>query len=245
MIEVINWLKKGKYISPGELQTDIHSHLLAGIDDGVQTWEESLEIINIFIELGYTKLITTPHILQDYYPNTPEIIKSKLSELKKQLREHHYTIQVDAAAEYFLDEFLLEKINKKKELLLIQNKYILFEMAFMTESPYLKEFIFKMKSIGITPILAHAERYSYYFNNIDHIEDIMERGALIQININSLTGYYTKPVRKLAEQLIDKGMVHLLGSDCHRIDHILRIKEAGSLKYFEKALNLPLLNRTL
>lgn len=241
---MLNWFQNRKRIPAGNLEVDLHSHLLAGIDDGAQTWDESLQLVSRFIDEGYKKLIITPHILQDYYPNTPENIKQKLYELKEKLKENHLSIELDAAAEYFLDEFLLEKINDNN-FLLINDKYILFEMSFMNESPYLKEFIFNMKSRGITPILAHAERYSYYFNKGHLIEDLIERGALIQMNINSLTGYYTKPVKKLAEWLIDNKMVHFMGSDCHRMEHLDLIKNATSLKYFEKALNLPLLNRTL
>ena len=238
-------LFKKEYVDLGVLKTDMHSHILPGIDDGSADLDESMELIRKFYDLGYRKLIATPHIMQDYYPNTPEVIRHKLRQVREMVSNEGLGIEIEASAEYYLDEFLLENIESGQELLLMSGKYLLFEMSFMEESPFLKEFIFKIRSRGLYPILAHAERYSYYFGKPEMITDLMERGCLIQININSLTGYYTKQVRQLAEKLVDLGHVHLLGSDCHRMDHLIRIKEASSLKYLKKALNLRLLNQEL
>lgn len=243
---MISWFNKKEVIFPGnDIKTDIHSHLIPGIDDGSQSMEESIALLRKFEEMGYSHLITTPHIMQDYFANTSDIIQNGLSQLRSEALKNKINLSIDAAAEYYLDEFLFEKLNKNDQLLTFGNQYLLFEMSFMSVSPYLNEFIFKLRSRGIRPILAHAERYSYYFGKVDAIEDLIERGVFIQLNINSLTGYYTKPVRKLAEQLIDRQLVHFIGTDCHRMDHLDRINEASSLKYFKKALNLPLLNRTL
>ena len=244
---MISWFKTNKQVLfPGnELLTDIHSHLIPGIDDGSQSIEESLALLKKFTELGYKKVITTPHIMQDYYPNSIVNIQDGLKKLQNEAQSIELPIHIEAAAEYYLDEFLYEKVTHNEELLMFGDKYLLFEMSFMSVSPYLNEFIFKLRSKGIHPVLAHAERYSYYFNKIEALEDLIERGVYIQLNINSLTGYYTKSVKKLAEQLIDKQMVSFLGSDCHRMDHLHRLNEASSLKYFKKALDLQLLNRTL
>ena len=237
--------KKQQPVDLSVLVTDIHSHLLPGIDDGARVFDDSLEMIRALIQLGYKKLITTPHIMQDYYPNTPEIILTKLEELKIVLKENDLNIEVEVAAEYYLDEFLMEKLDNTDQLLTFGKNYILFEMSFYNESPFIKDFIFKIKSSGLTPVLAHAERYSYYSGNLDKIEDLVERGALIQMNINSISGVYSKPVTKLAEAIIDSKLVHFLGSDCHHISHIDGINKTRLKKYCEKALNLPLLNSTL
>ncbi|MDH5398326.1 MAG: capsular biosynthesis protein [Cyclobacteriaceae bacterium] len=227
------------------MKTDLHSHLLPGIDDGSPDIETSLSLIRSLIDMGYEKLITTPHIMQDYYPNTPEIINKKLEELKSALQQEGIKVSLEAAAEYFLDEFLIEKLKQKEDLLLISNKYLLFEMSFMSESPYLKEFIFQARSAGLIPILAHVERYNYYIDNLEAIEDISERGALLQLNINSLTGYYSKPVQQLAEKMINRKLVNVLGTDCHHHNHLELIKKAKGMKYYEKAVTLPLVNYTL
>ena len=228
-----------------QLFTDMHAHFLPGLDDGAKDLGQSIMLIEEFVKLGYKKLIATPHIMQDYYPNTPEAIRGKLREVKEETVRQGLSVELEAAAEYYLDEYLIEKVNKKEELLLLKGKYVLFEMSFMTISPYLNEFIFHMMSMGITPVLAHVERYSYLDNKFTEVEDMVGRGALMQVNINSLSGMYSKPVRKFAEKLVDEGLVHFLGSDCHRLEHLEILKEARKKKYYKKAVHLPLINNTL
>ena len=225
--------------------TDMHSHILPALDDGAKNMDESINLIKGFIDLGYKKLIATPHIMQDYYPNTVQAIREKKNSVEEEIKRRSLPVLIEVAAEYYLDEYLLETIHNGDELLLLSNKYILFEMSFMNESPFVKEFIFKMKSRGITPILAHVERYTYYMDKLNAVEEIIERGALIQMNINSISGLYSRPVKKFAEKLIDAKFIHLLGSDCHNILHLNALKESRKKKYYEKAVHLPLLNNSL
>ena len=109
----------------------------------------------------------------------------------------------------------------------------------------MKEFIFLATTKGYKPVLAHPERYLYLQNNLDKAKDLLDRGVLFQINISSITGFYSKIVQTTANKLIDRGWVHLLGSDCHHLQHARLVEEAQNLKYFQKALSLPLLNNSL
>src|SRR6478735_7774612 len=105
---MFNWLKRKEKENarPAEaLHIDLHSHLLAGIDDGVQSVEQAEEIIRHFKQLGYTKLITTPHVISDAYKNTPEIIREKLNELQQHLKKVEVSVEIQAAAEYYLDDY--------------------------------------------------------------------------------------------------------------------------------------------
>lgn len=223
----------------------MHSHLLPAIDDGVTDLEEAEKIISEFITLGYKKLITTPHIISDLYRNTPQIIREQLAAVRTFLKERNLNISIDAAAEYYLDDHLFQSLKNNEELLTFGDNYLLFETNFISESLLLKEFVFLATSKGYRVILAHPERYLYLHNQYGKIEDLLARGVKLQVNISSLTGYYSKPAQKLAIELIEKGHVHFLGSDCHNINHIDLIKKARSSKYFEKALTLPLLNNSL
>lgn len=236
---MLNIFKSVKNKIPDKtLKTDIHSHLLPSIDDGSKSMEESIELIKGLIDLGFTKLIITPHVMQDYYPNSKNEILSNFNNLVSAVQNEKIEIKLEVSAEYYLDEFLLDKCNSLDNLILINNKYILFEMSFMDESPFLKEFIFNMKSKGITPILAHVERYHYYNNKISTIEDIKERGALLQINSISLTGFYGNLEKKQAQNLIDLKCIDLLGSDCHNTHQLEALKYAQYLKYYQKAISL-------
>lgn len=238
---------KSKRVSaPVPLLTDLHSHLLPGLDDGVKTFEEALEVIRVFQQLGYKRLITTPHIMSDVYRNTREGIGQRLDALNRYLAERHIDIAIEAAAEYYLDETFLHQIeNNEVPLTVGFPKYILFETNYLNEPYQLKDFIFKITTRGYKPILAHPERYEYALNNYEKLEDLRNRGVLFQLNMLSLINFYSKPVRKMAEKLIDKGWVDLLGSDCHNLNHAHLLREVHKTQYFKKALALPLLNNTL
>jgi protein-tyrosine phosphatase len=241
---VFNWFKKNRTDLP-QLQVDMHSHLLPGIDDGVSTLEEAAEIIAEFLRLGYSRIITTPHVMSDAYRNTPEIILEKLEELRVYLHEKNINMPVSAAAEYYLDESLSKMIETNQRLLTFGDRYLLFETNFITEPFNLKEFIFLATTKGYKLILAHPERYLYLQHNLDKVQDLIDRGVLMQMNISSLTGYYSKPVQQMAFKLIDRGMIHWLGSDCHHVQQTQLMRNAKTSRYFRKALTLPLLNNSL
>ena len=219
---MFSWFRKNKASEQrGNFPVvDIHSHLLPGLDDGVKSFEESEEIIRNFQHLGYTKLITTPHVMSDFYRNTNENIVTSLSEVNAYLRQKGIEITLEAAAEFYLDEVLVARIQTGDPLLTFGKNYFLFETNFMTEPLNLKEFIFLATTKGYKPILAHPERYVYLQNNFTKAEDLVNRGVLFQLNIASLTGYYSKAAQATAQKLIDKGYVHFLGSDCHNLHHI-------------------------
>lgn len=227
------------------LKTDIHSHLLPNLDDGVESLAESVEIIQDLYDLGYRKIITTPHIMKDFYNNDPQSIKEKTTELNKILEEKSLDIKLESAAEYYLDEHLIEMVEKDEALLTFGDGYLLFETSFMNQPFYLNDFIFKAKSKGLKPVLAHPERYAYLQSNPEQVDDLITRGVLLQLNINSISGYYSKPVKKMAEKLIDSKKIHFLGSDCHNKNHLNTLKESMTEKYFKKALSLSLLNHSV
>ena len=148
--------KKRKIITDHGL-TDVHSHLLPGIDDGAQSMEDSVDLVRQLGALGFKKLVTTPHIIHDFYPNNAEIIRSKLHDLKQRLLQEDIKIDLNAAAEYYLDEFFMDQLAQNSPLLTFGENYILFETPFMNEPNYLKESIFKLISKGLRPVLAHPE----------------------------------------------------------------------------------------
>ncbi|MEQ8363941.1 MAG: CpsB/CapC family capsule biosynthesis tyrosine phosphatase [Cyclobacteriaceae bacterium] len=242
---MFSFFKQKRQVSLTPLETDIHSHLLPQLDDGVKSLEESGQLIRQFIDLGYKKIITTPHVMNDFYRNESSDITEKLALLRQYLNAEKIDIPIEAAAEYFLDESLIERINKGEKLLTFGNNYLLFETNFLTEPFQLKEFIFSVTTLGYKPVLAHPERYQYLVSSFEKVEDLRNRGVLFQINIPSIIGAYSKPIQKLALQLIEKGWVDFLGSDCHNQIQMDVLKETFRNKYFKRALELPLLNRSL
>lgn len=230
----------------GILHTDVHSHLIPGVDDGSKTMEETIAILHKFQELGYKKVITTPHIMSDYFNNNQEIIYGGLEKVRAEIAKiPELTIELEAAAEYYTDTMFQELI-EKGEILTFGDKYVLFELSFQYEPANVKEVIFELSSAGYKPILAHVERYPYYINKWNKIEDYINRGVKLQLNINSLTGGYGKDIQKMAQSLIEKDLIDLVGSDCHRFEHLMAMESLRKNKYVHQILNNPkLLNQSL
>ena len=126
----------------------MHSHLIPGIDDGSKSIDESIAMLAKFESLGYKKVITTPHIMSDYFRNTPEIIMSGLDDVRNEVSKLNLNIEIDAAAEYYFDESLMERLNKKEKLLTFGDNYILFEFSFHSEPNQIDKLIFELLTQG-------------------------------------------------------------------------------------------------
>ena len=246
-MSLFSFLKKSKNPDPdlGHLKVDIHSHLIPAIDDGVQSMEESLEILKEMEVLGYRKIITTPHTMPGTFDNTPEIIYGGLEKVRQAITAEGINIQLEAATEYFLDEVFMEKVNSGEQLMAFGNNHVLVETSFLNAPPQLKEATFALTLKGYKMVFAHPERYLYLIENKKLLEELIDREVIFQLNAVSLTGCYSKPVQKFAERLIDMRVVSLVGTDCHNMGHINLLKDATKTKYWKKLLNLELLNNTL
>mgnify|MGYP000135566548 CR=1 FL=1 len=228
------------------LKVDMHSHLIPGIDDGAPDVETAVNLVKRFIEMGYEKIVTTPHIMSDHYKNTPETISNGLEALRAGLKEAGIKIPIEAAAEYYLDDSFMELLDdKENDLLSIgRNKYLLFELSMLEEPRELSDAIFKMSLRGYKPVLAHPERYGYMVKDFKKLEDVKNRGADLQVNLMSLVGHYSPEVKKTAEKLIDAGMVDFIGTDCHNMRHTRVLEECRKSVYLKKLIDSGNLKNT-
>ncbi|MFN0031430.1 MAG: tyrosine-protein phosphatase [Flavobacteriales bacterium] len=227
--------KKIEPVDLSVLQADMHSHLLFGIDDGAESLEDSIQLILHLQQLGYKKLITTPHIYQDMYRNTPDTIFPKLEIVREELKNRSIDVELSAAAEYFCDDHF-EKLIEEQNLLTFSARYVLFEISFAAENANLGRAIFNMRLAGYNPILAHPERYDYWHRDFSRYESMLDKDVLLQINISSLTGQYGPGAQRIAERLIEKGMVSFVGTDCHHMGHVQLTNAARSSPYMKMLL---------
>lgn len=227
------------------LEVDMHSHLMPGIDDGAKTVQESIELIRRLAGYGLRKLVTTPHIQHEYYRNTPEIILGGLELLRKALIEEGISIQIEAVAEYYLDEIFLQKIKNGEQILSFGSQYVLVETGFLRRSEVFSDCLFQLEMRGFKPILAHPERYQYLIQDRKLLQDILDRGMILQINLLSLTGFYSKPIQEFAESLLDKGVIQFFGTDCHNERYLDQLETLPNQKYWNKIKNSQLLNSGL
>ncbi len=207
------------------VKTDMHSHLLPGIDDGSPDTETSLLLINGLTDLGYRQFITTPHIMWDLYKNTPLTIGDTL----KKLRKTEKIPAMRAAAEYFIDDYFDALMDKDEPLLTISGKQVLVEFSFVAAPMDLKDQLFKLQIKGYEPILAHPERYTYLAGNKILFDDLKSMGCLFQLNLLSLSGYYGKVSQDLAHYLISKNYIDLVGTDLHHQRHLDALRSSKNI----------------
>ena len=239
--------KKKEVLEPFDLsrfKVDIHSHLIPGIDDGSQTMDQTIAMLAKFQSLGYKKVITTPHVMSDSFPNTSENILAGLEDVRAEIKKVGLTIEIEAAAEYYFDETFVAKI-KAKDLLTFGDNYVLLEFAFHSPPQYIDQMFFELQSRGYRPVVAHFERYMYYLGKIDRAIEWRQKGINIQININSLSGHYGPDIKKQAERLIDAGEFDFIGTDCHRIEHLILLENSLTSPYIRKIGNYLLKNTIL
>jgi len=226
------------------IKIDLHSHLIPEIDDGCFNMEESLSLVQKMHSLGYKKLIITPHIMHKKYPNTYKIIRQSLLELRSFLKVKNIDIEVEAAAEYYCDDYFLSLI-KKDELLYFGDKYVLFELPYNTYPENLNVVIESLLKKGYKPVLAHPERYRFLNTVLDY-RSLKKKGLWFQVNVNSIGGYYGFGVKKKALMLSQKSMIDFIGSDMHNQKQMDTYKDVIFSNQIEILFrNNKLLNDTL
>lgn len=211
--------KKNYLVDLLEDFTDFHNHILPGIDDGAKDEKESIELIEEFLKIGVKNFVCTPHVMGEYYPNTPETIKDALKKVDETL-----SFSIKASGEYMMDQYFSEIIEKKEILPITKNK-VLVEMSYFQAPINLNEILFKLQNHSYSPILAHPERYAYFHaSSLEKYEDMKERGCSFQLNMLSLIGHYGSSIKNISFKLLEEGMIDFISSDAHKKEHIEKIK---------------------
>ena len=237
--------EKEERFNYGLLNTDMHSHLIPGIDDGSPDLDASIKLIKGLTDVGYKKLITTPHIMWDMYKNSSEDILSRYTSLQNRIKKENIDVEINVAAEYFMDDHFKMLLAKRESLLTIKDDLVLVEFSLGNEPIGLKETLFEMQLQGYQPVIAHPERYVYNERNTHFFSDLKNAGCLFQLNILSLTGIYGKSAQTLAHYFIKQKYYELAGSDLHNQRHLnmlndpsintglKKLLDSGNLKNFD------------
>jgi tyrosine-protein phosphatase YwqE len=208
--EIANW---------GLLGADMHSHFLPGIDDGAKNIDDSLTLLRAMSDMGYTNIITTPHVMIDYHPNTTQTIQNALKLAQDVLEKNNINIKLRAAAEYYIDDYFTP--------------------------PNLAQVLFNMHTAGYKPIIAHPERYLFFHRDLGKYRELKDRGCLLQLNMLSIAGYYGPNIKRVAEQLLSQGLYDYCGSDAHHEKHISVLRAMACSRDYHKITGYPFLNPRL
>jgi len=228
---------KSKYSDFSEIALDMHSHLTPGVDDGARDVADSLQIIQGLKELGFTKLYTTPHTLQDIHPNTHQTLKTAHKLLEGSLPEG---ITLELSSEYYLDEQFRDQVNEGTVMPLPGNR-LLVEFSQISKPHDLEEVLFDLGIKGYQIVLAHPERYLFFHRTFNYYTRLKEMGIELQVNALSLTNHYGKRIRSIAEELVEKDMIDFIGTDIHHVRHIDALKRVPESKFFTRLIDSGLL----
>lgn len=200
------------------MKVDLHAHVLPGVDDGAETMEESLAILQCMAGAGIQHLYLTPHV-HPYFPNTPASLRPVFEELRQAAARAGIDVRLDLCAEYYLDASFQTAIRTGAPLLCFPGNYLLVEISMHQEPLFLFETLFEIQSKGYRLILAHPERYLYW-NKIDVYRKLRHAGCLLQVNLFSFAGYYGKEIKAIAESLYKNQLVDLVATDIHHVEQV-------------------------
>ena len=215
------------------IQTDMHSHLLPAVDDGAESVENSYSMVISLQDMGFKSLYTTPHSMNDIYPNTQESLKESFISLKGSIPEG---INFDYSSEYFLDEYFQQNLQKKAIRPLPGNR-LLIEFSTISLPFGLEKQFFDVQMQGYQIILAHPERYIFFHKNTMILSRLKDMDVEFQVNALSLGGYYGDHVRKAAEHMIKKGWVDFIGTDAHHEKHIQALRKIPDTRNYQFLLD--------
>lgn len=198
--------------------TDWHSHILPGVDDGLESIGDSLRALREYEALGIREVWLTPHVMEDV-PNTTEGLRERFGEL---CRAYSGPVELHLAAEYMMDSLLEERL-RSGDLLPLgpEGRHLLVETSYFNPPARLGGILDSVRSSGYYPVLAHPERYLYM--DMKDYDVLTASGAILQLNLPSLTGMYGSTVRKRALRLLRTGRYTLAGTDLHRIRQVGRL----------------------
>ncbi len=241
------WLFKDKVSSLADAEllkgmTDWHSHVLPGVDDGIKTLDESLEVLRHFDAHGLDTLWLTPHIMEDY-PNTTEKLRSRFEELKNAWDGN---VKLPLASENMLDSLFEERLAAGDELPIGNNgDHLLVETSYFSAPMGFDDMLEKIKSAGYFPLLAHPERYTYMDEK--KYQELHDRGVKMQLNYVSLVGGYGETSQKKSIWLLKNGLIDVVGSDVHRLssNQALLGKKPAKKDQLEQLLSLSQSSNTL
>jgi len=239
IVEVISKSMFGKLFKRSKEQvklfynTDVHCHILPGVDHGSQSMEQSLEMLRAEAEMGINRVILTSHVTAITFENTRETLTDAFMKLKDAVTDEGMDMELFLSAEYRMDEYF-DKEYAADHLIPMPGNHILLENSFQQELMNLDDLLFDMQVKGYRTILAHPERYTYYSRRRKRYEQLHNAGAKFQVNILSFTGYFGEEARDSALWFAHNGMIDYLGSDMHNVKHAHIIMDYINSKEWKK-----------
>ena len=195
---------------------DVHTHVLPGVDDGPESWDEAMETLRQAAKGGAGQLVATPHGDARRRWDTVDSLRNLCEKLNEALRLEKVPLNVMLGMENPVELNIVEQVESGSAITLNDSIYILMELPFTILPLYWEEVFFQMQMAGLRPIIAHPERQAQIQQDPDIVSRAVDRGVLIQVTAGSVAGGFGPEARRSAETLLKRDLVHIISSDCHR-----------------------------
>lgn len=196
--------------------TDIHSHIMPGVDDGAQDMEESLAMLRMAKAENVSRIILTPHQKPGRKCVSMRGLKERMELLQENIRQQQLAIQVYAGSECLYSHDLAERLDQGKLCTMADSRYVLVEFMPDESWTYIRDGLYRLSSHGYLPVIAHMERYLQVVRDMDRVHELIDMGCYVQVNAGSITGAYGFGVRQTAKKLLREQAVHFVATDAHR-----------------------------
>nr|WP_225937858.1 CpsB/CapC family capsule biosynthesis tyrosine phosphatase [Myxococcus sp. RHSTA-1-4] len=190
----------------------MHCHLLPGVDDGARTLDDALEMARALVDLGFSTVAPSPHARPEYAP--VDVVDTRRAELSAALEREHIPLSLGRNAENVLDDAFLRSLGTPAARTLGPGRYVLVELPYTAPVPALPDILFRIRTKGIIPLLAHPER-CLEFERKGRAAEAVRAGALLQLDVGALTGRYGAMAKKLARAFLDDGLYAVAATDLH------------------------------
>jgi protein-tyrosine phosphatase len=214
-MNTINLPEKGQEATHHVRYTDLHCHILPGMDDGAADWDDAIAMAKNAVRSGAVRLVATPHVMRGVYSASPEDIKAKVAELNVRLQDSGVPLEVIPGSEIYLVSGTAREYRAGKLQAIGRSGYLLVELPALRLPDYARREIDRLLAAGAGVILAHPERNRDLCSSRDMLFELRESGVLFQVNAGSLIGVFGHEARDCAESLVKEGMAHFIGSDAH------------------------------
>ncbi|MGE0792157.1 MAG: tyrosine-protein phosphatase [Sandaracinaceae bacterium] len=205
---------------------DLHCHYLPGIDDGVRTAEEGLELLRNLRAIGYHTVIATPHIRTAMFDNRKPGLEAKYAEMRARIEATPDMPATGLGAEHYYDDVFWDLFQRGEALPYPGHKAALVEFHYELWPHRIEDRFFEMLVKGVRPVLAHPERYAALFRRTDPLDPLLDAGAVALLDLMSLVGRYGRSAEAAAERMLEEGTYYAACSDSHRPSDPERVAEA-------------------
>jgi protein-tyrosine phosphatase len=194
---------------------ETHLHILPGIDDGLETMEESPALARALEQEGVHSAVSTPHNNDEFHRYTAGEIQKRVNDVQQELDHYDNPLRLFAGHEALIKPLLVGDIQADEFVRQNGSRYLLLELWNSIWLPETERVNFELMAFGDIPVIAHPERYRAIQQDLHRLMTLLQQGVIMQLTASSLIGTWGNTIQRCAEMLRKRGLIHCIASDAH------------------------------